>query len=114
MMVGPLTLIRPNLRAHFALVFATNLPETDLFCWVMEIDVGRRGNIMLLDFGLRKRRWIGRGRLTDGNFKKARRMLAGSSVPVNNNSRKAKVFLVLELTAALGFERALDLHDASC
>ena len=34
-MVGPLTLIRSNVREDFALVFATTLPETDLFCCVI-------------------------------------------------------------------------------
>src|SRR5947208_2035040 len=70
MMVGPLTLIGSNLRAHFSLVLVTTLPETHLSCCVMTVDFGRRGNIMLLDFGLRKRRWTGRGRLTDVIFKR--------------------------------------------
>jgi len=43
-MVGPLNFIRLNLREHFRPQVATTLPETDLFCCVMEIDVGRQGN----------------------------------------------------------------------
>src|SRR5260370_9289716 len=54
MMVGPLNLIQPNLREHFAPPLATTLSETDLSCCVMEIDVGRRGNINASRLGFEK------------------------------------------------------------
>jgi len=57
MMVGPLSLIQPNLREHFAPMLATTLSETDMFCCVMEIDVGRQGNIIVSRLSLRKRRY---------------------------------------------------------
>ena len=56
-MVGPLNFIRLNLREHFRPQGATTLPETDLFCCVMEIDVGRQGNIIVSRLSLRKRRY---------------------------------------------------------
>ena len=99
MMVGPLTLIRPKPPRTVPLVLATTLPETDLFCCVMEFDVGRRGNTITSRLRIEKTSWSGRGRLIDGNSQKARRSVSGNPGSVNAFDKAARDLLSLELAA---------------